>query len=675
MEATKTELCLRIAAGPNEPRPKSITDLPPELVGPICLYLKIGDLVRVMRTCKYLYAVAYSRMSLVNYWEFQSLLTFADRNEHKMSSLGPITVSLRNKVLLDKTEEDPKARSKVSLGTLLEAVKRQLFQSANPQSLVPYIVDFDGEAVQGHDVYYAILNALRYYSHSRVGREYFMQNIEARTQPYVITRFFDLWKLKKLTLKFYISSWQVTEPWHEVEKFTVGKYYAFEESTTPMESEYRSIYAQSGYRKQYEKPLEQTLETALDLAKLFQRAKNLCTLSLYMKARFHHHYLPLTTLPPALKALSDAFMGLKKLESVRLRNFLFHPGFFLPIPNTVTRLSFHNVHAYPKAWWIQFAKCPLRGLNELIFRDYEDGWPEKPDSMLDMRYGNRWCDTDGRYRDPLEIENMGFELGDVQVEKLIYMVYEDSFEYFLPRDLIPCILAKNKAMKQKDMETLTRSYVQVMSTRCKLRWELAAAEQQREMEKELTKRLLEGDRHGVDIRNNAVEFSERITESLKQINLKGTRAEIATRGAGLEEKNIEGINAGGTNIEEQNIKRTNIKGTNIEGTNIEGMNTGGTNNGGTNIEGMNIEGTNTEGMSIKGTNTEGMSIKRTNIEGTNTNTEETKIEGTDVEGTNTGEKNTEETKPRDTSGERASLGVTTLAAPKGDNANSTSDER
>ncbi|KAF3199637.1 hypothetical protein TWF679_001255 [Orbilia oligospora] len=528
METMETKICIRIATDreANEPRSKSITDLPPELVAPICSYLRIDDLVRTMRTCKYLHAVGSAQLPKKINSELQSLLSFISRSRYRTSSRDPIKLTWRNDDLLANADEedDSNARSDVLLGSLLKAVKRQLAKPDLPRvSLAPHIISFDGEAVQERDIYYAILEVLRYYSCSRSEREYAMQFVEARTQPYIITRFFDLHKLRKLTLKFHIASW-------------------------------------SNARMPDGEPLEQSLETASDLAKLLRRAENLSSLSLHMKVELHHEYRPLKTLPPALEALSDAVGGLKRLRSLRLKNFLFHPGFFLPVPKSVSRLSFHNIHAYPKSWWMQFAKFPLKGLEILVLRIHKDSWPEKPGSSFGELYGTHQHDTDGSLRDPREVEKMGFELGDVHIKGLRCFTYEDTSEYFLPRDLIPCILAKNKGIREEDMKILTESYGKVMAARCKLRWKKAAAEQHARMEKEFTKRLLEGCQHEADIRHRLVEFSKRVTESLEgpRAGPKETSAEGTAKGV-----NLEGTDIKGKSIEETESKET------IETTNLD----------------------------------------------------------------------------------------------------------
>ncbi|KAF3078640.1 hypothetical protein TWF102_003282 [Orbilia oligospora] len=169
---------------------------------------------------------------------------------------------------------------------------------------------------------------------------------------------------------------------------------------------------------------------------------------------------------------------------------------------------------------MQFAKFPLKGLEALILRIHKDCWPEKPGSSF------------------------------------------DTSEYFLPRDLIPCILAKNKGIREEDMKILTESYGKVMAARCKPRWKKAAAEQHARMEKEFTKRLLEGCQHEVDIRHRLVEFSKRVTESLEGGDLKETSAEGTARGVSLEGTDIKGAN-----IEETESKETTDKTTSLDVTN------------------------------------------------------------------------------------------------------------
>ncbi|KAK6343017.1 hypothetical protein TWF718_008395 [Orbilia javanica] len=70
-----------------------------------------------------------------------------------------------------------------------------------------------------------------------------------------------------------------------------------------------------------------------------------------------------------LEDLQMAFTNLRRLETLKIECYMFHPSFFLVPPETVKYLIL-NCLASPK-WWKEFAACPLTNVRDLRIYPYE----------------------------------------------------------------------------------------------------------------------------------------------------------------------------------------------------------------------------------------------------------------------------------------------------------------
>ncbi|KAK6356457.1 hypothetical protein TWF718_000816 [Orbilia javanica] len=136
-----------------------------------------------------------------------------------------------------------------------------------------------------------------------------------------------------------------------------------------------------------------------------------------------------------------------------------------------------------------------------------------------MDLGTYHRDTDGALRDSFDIEKMGFEIGNTQTKNLKSFKYHDSFQYFLPRDLIPCILKDNSGIQEMDANKLAKSYAKAMTARCQTLWAKAVAQEQVELEKRFMKHILEGGQHEIDLRRRLVDFAKKVAESFERPSL------------------------------------------------------------------------------------------------------------------------------------------------------------
>ncbi|RVD90312.1 uncharacterized protein DFL_001286 [Arthrobotrys flagrans] len=161
-------------------------------------------------------------------------------------------------------------------------------------------------------------------------------------------------------------------------------------------------------------------------------------------------FRPLPTHVPALEELTQTFLALKRLHTLDIRVYLFHPSYFIPVPEGVKTVSFFHVNLYSKAWWMEFSKFPFRNVENMeIFPSEEEfGYIFARD---DYQVG---VDRDGTERTPEEIRIKGYRLGDVQVRGLKWFKFEDTEKLFLPRDLILCVLKKNEGLDEEVKQDL-----------------------------------------------------------------------------------------------------------------------------------------------------------------------------------------------------------------------------
>ncbi|KAK6496155.1 hypothetical protein TWF481_002179 [Arthrobotrys musiformis] len=406
----------------------SMLTIPPELHISIFAFLGIGDLSRLVQTSRYFNRTAghYVRRR-IDYQTSDAILKF-ENAEPAPPETVPIErapfiqddfFDYRFAFGLDFMKVGPNAAdndgeikkaSVHKMSAFLEVVK----EAINPQG--PRIRDgefYASKPVIKNEQFRSIFRALRDLSYSRPASEFSITSLTSQFNPTTITRLFDTQKLTKLSISFKQVEWTPTAGATE--------------------------------------PSDRTIKDIIALKELFRLSPNLEVLILNPVMEILD-FQPLPSHVPALDELAKTFLGSKRLHTLDVRVYLFHPSYFFPVPECVKTLSFYHVNLYSKAWWMEFSKFPFRGVENLeIFPSEEEfGYIFARD---DYQIGT---DRDGTERTPEEIGIKGYRLGDVEVSGLKNFKFEDTEKLFLPRDLILCILKKNEGLDERVKQDLIR---------------------------------------------------------------------------------------------------------------------------------------------------------------------------------------------------------------------------
>ncbi|KAF3210670.1 hypothetical protein TWF191_011150 [Orbilia oligospora] len=274
-----------------------------------------------------------------------------------------------------------------------------------------------------NEQFHSIFRALKDLSSSRPASEFSITSITGQFNPTLLTKIFDTKKLTRLSISFKQIQWN-SDP------------------NTP-------------------EPSWRTKEDIIALKELFNQSPNLEVLVLNPVMEIVD-FRPLPEDVPALQDLTQVFLTLKKLHTLDMRVYLFHPSYFIPVPEAVKTLSLYHVNLYSKAWWIEFSKFPFKNVETLeVFPSEEEfGYIFARD---DYQLGK---DRDGAPRTPEEIEIKGYKLGNVEIKSLKKFKFEDTEKLFLPRDLTLCVLKRNDRLdEQVKLDLMRQSGLTLDETR------------------------------------------------------------------------------------------------------------------------------------------------------------------------------------------------------------------
>ncbi|KAK6330708.1 hypothetical protein TWF718_002909 [Orbilia javanica] len=410
----------------------SMLTIPPELHISIFAFLKIEDLSRLARTSKYFHRTAghYLRRR-IDYQTSDAILEFQEGSPHDTVPIerAPFiqddffdyrfAFGLDFKLIDSNAKKDDgdggdggamQEMSVHKINSLLDVVKKSL----NSQGIgVRDGQLYMSKPVIKNEEFRSLFRSLRDFSYSRPASEFSITALTGQFNPNQITRLFDTHKLTKLSISFKQVEWN-----------------QMSDSRDPSIKTQDDIFA---------------------LRDLFRRSPNLEVLVLNPVMEIVD-FRPLPENIPALEELTAAFLALKRLHTLDVRVYLFHPSYFIPVPEGVKTLSFYHVNLYSKAWWMEFSKFPFNNVENLeIFPSEEEfGYIFARD---DYQTG---LDRDGTERTPEEIEIKGYKLGDVEIRSLKRFKFEDTEKLFLPRDLIWCILRRNERLDGRVKQDLVR---------------------------------------------------------------------------------------------------------------------------------------------------------------------------------------------------------------------------
>lgn len=392
--------------------------IPPELHISIFAFLNIKDLSRLIQTSKYFHRTAghYLRRR-IDYQTSDAIRNFQEGDP-------PDTVPIERAAFIQDdffdyrfalgfsfTVVDDEGEKKISvhkMNKFLDVVKGGMKAGGvgirNGELYV-------SKPVVKNDQFRSLFRALRDLSYSRPASEFSITSLTGQFDPTLITPLFDTHKLTKLSISFKQVEWNP--------------------------------------RAETNEPSLRTKEDITALKELFRQSPNLEVLVLNPVMEIID-FRPLPTHVPALEELTQTFLALKRLHTLDIRVYLFHPSYFIPVPEGVKTVSFFHVNLYSKAWWMEFSKFPFRNVENMeIFPSEEEfGYIFARD---DYQVG---VDRDGTERTPEEIRIKGYRLGDVQVRGLKWFKFEDTEKLFLPRDLILCVLKKNEGLDEEVKQDL-----------------------------------------------------------------------------------------------------------------------------------------------------------------------------------------------------------------------------
>ncbi|EGX48707.1 hypothetical protein AOL_s00079g346 [Orbilia oligospora ATCC 24927] len=416
----------------------SMLTIPPELHISIFAFLGIGDLSRLVQTSKYFHRTAghYLRRTIDfqtsdAIWKFQNGMPPDTVPIERAPFIQDDFFDFRYAFGLDYTTVDldvdknrdgdgPKKISVHKMDDFLTSVKE--------------VITAKGLGIRDGDLYMSkpvikneqfrsIFRALKDLSSSRPASEFSITSITGQFNPTLLTQIFDTKKLTRLSISFKQIQWN-SDP------------------NTP-------------------EPSWRTKEDIIALKDLFNKSPNLEVLVLNPVMEIVD-FRPLPEDVPALQELTRAFLTLKRLHTLDMRVYLFHPSYFIPVPEAVKTLSLYHVNLYSKAWWIEFSKFPFKNVENLeVFPSEEEfGYIFARD---DYQLGN---DRDGTLRTPEEIEIKGYKLGNVEIRSLKRFKFEDTEKLFLPRDLTLCVLKRNDRLdEQVKLDLMRQSGVTLDETR------------------------------------------------------------------------------------------------------------------------------------------------------------------------------------------------------------------
>ncbi|KAK6522311.1 hypothetical protein TWF281_002875 [Arthrobotrys megalospora] len=392
----------------------SVLTIPPELHIAIFAFLEISDLSRLIQTCKYFHRTAshYLRRR-IDGQTIQAISEFQGGSGRK----PPETVSVERAPFI----QDDYFDYRFALGLDFTAVdagngvstRRSIHDINVFLELVGMGARAEGMSIKDGALYMskpvskdqsfcALFRALRDFSYSRPASEFSITSLTGQLSATRTSQLFDTHKLTKLSLSFKQVDW---------------------------------------HGRENPEPSPRTLDDIKSLTELFQKSPNLEVLVLNPVMEITE-FQPLPENVPALEELTKSFLALKKVHTLDVRVYLFHPSYFIPVPEGVKVLSFYHVNLYSKAWWTQFSKFPFKNVEHLDVFPSEDEFGyifARDDYQTEF-------DRDGTARTAEEIAMKGYKLGDVEMRGLKTFKFADTDKLFLPRDLNWCILKRNEGL-------------------------------------------------------------------------------------------------------------------------------------------------------------------------------------------------------------------------------------
>ncbi|KAK6502773.1 hypothetical protein TWF481_007820 [Arthrobotrys musiformis] len=263
------------------------------------------------------------------------------------------------------------------------------------------------------------------------------------------------------------------------------------------------------------------------LTKLLSTATNLRELTLEPKSArpYHRDVITMSPLPASvelLQKLQIAISRLGRLKTFHVSDFLFDPSFFPTPPTSVTTVMYTKVERVSRSWWRQFASYDFPNVDsmtihyqhELALGSSRREWWRGIDDDLTQ-------EADGGYDG---FQHWKFKINNVVVTGLKEFICEDRRDYFLPTDLVECIVRNNQGIQEKWREPMAAHYEISLSVECQARLMKPISDQGfTEVNEIVRKRFLERHRDGEnkpdeeqEIRLYTIEYAKEMVKWLEE---------------------------------------------------------------------------------------------------------------------------------------------------------------
>ncbi|KAK6532685.1 hypothetical protein TWF281_006864 [Arthrobotrys megalospora] len=447
----------------------SLSTLLPELLFLIFSFLDDKDLPRLSQTCRHLYRathprlrkladettlLAISKAERTGIWtvpigEVRSLDGFEDRFSGFRAEFTKTDIE-------NKTSKDVQCHNfGFFIDAIVNGVKSGKTNVTNATLIISKLAIYNKN-------FQPLFCALKRHSYTRSISEFSITSLVTYLRPLEATHLFDVTKLTKLSLTFP-----------------------------------QQLSSDKG-----------VLDDITNLKDLFKGAHNLEELILNPSARFKGPK-SVKDISQELEELKEEFRTLRRLHTFKLDIFLFHPSFFLPMPESVKTLSLGHIAQYTKSWWAEFAKYPFKNLEHLNFTLCET------DHCFNISgLATHLCTEDP----PFVVDTRSRILGDVEIRGLKRLTCQRMEKPYLPMDLIPCIMKRNPGLDEDVKQTLSIDYSRALVSTCKE--ELAEAMKcgmyDTETESEVGRRYLVNGPREDDLQRCAVEYLSKFLDHLKR---------------------------------------------------------------------------------------------------------------------------------------------------------------
>ncbi|KAK6508397.1 hypothetical protein TWF506_010490 [Arthrobotrys conoides] len=390
-----------------------LSSLAPELLLNIISYLDPYDLANFIQTCRYIYNTCNG---LLRQKVDALTLEFFTEFRHPVGGWGRY-YSLRNSGLMfavSFTIVDVESGHQSSIYNtlsedLFEALKSQI--TKGNKRIINGKIQMSEEMLNSSRHIRRILLTLNAYSHFHPASEFSVTSLCAKFPLKDVPILFDTRKLTKLCLTFRTALWE----------------YDYSKGFPNPNSE----------PSQHAPPKKEVLQDILSLKDLLLKVSNLEVLSLRPQVSFIGIAEPLLVSPPALSQLKQAVEGLTKLHTLKISQYLFHPSFFLPVPETVKTLQYKKTDRLSQQWWCHFARAPLTNVENLSIGLESSGF-----------LSGSSTNAGAGYKGFLKGIGKGFTIGDVEIRSLKKFTCQDADNLRLPRDLVECIKRKNQGLEE-----------------------------------------------------------------------------------------------------------------------------------------------------------------------------------------------------------------------------------